>query len=168
MEKHGIAMPTKITEYFIDTKHNKKSKKMNKIFNEIKNDIKNHELMFKKVERSKEYTTTEETLKKDTYIVKILQNITCIDFNDQKKIIINVLSEKEETLSELNKISSEIEDKYTGKADKFRWYDYFTGTLFYWVRPKYKYKIDEFDYHKIGNKKIKKQKKPSEYVWKII
>ena len=168
MEKHGIAMPTKITEYFIDTKHNKKSKEMNKNFNEIKNDIKNHELMFKKVERSKEYTTTEETLKKDTYIVKILQNITCIDFNDQKKIIINVLSKKEETLSELNKISSEIEDKYTGKADKFRWYDYFTGTLFYWVRPKYKYKIDEFDYHKIGNKKIKKQKKPSEYVWKII
>ena len=123
MEVKGIEMPKNITEYFIDTKHNKKNIKMKKIFESIKNDIKNHELMFKKVERSEPYVEVEKTLKKDTFIVKLLRNITCTDFYDQEKIIIEVIREYEERLSESNRIRSELEKIYIG-ADVFRWYDY--------------------------------------------
>ena len=164
MEVKGIEMPKNITEYFIDTKHNKKNIKMKKIFESIKNDIKNHELMFKKVERSEPYVEVEKTLKKDTFIVKLLRNITCTDFYDQEKIIIEVIREYEERLSESNRIRSELEKIYIG-ADVFRWYDYCTLTISYWIRPKYYYKIDEWDYHKIANKEFKYQKKPTEYIW---
>ena len=160
MEKKGIKMPKNITEYFIDNKH---SKNMRKIFDAIKNDIANHELMFKKVERSKEDTEVENTLKKDTFKVTIFRNITCTDFNDHQKIIKDIISVKEESLSELNRIRSEIEKEYIG-ADDFQWFDYFTLSLSYWIRAKYIYKIDEWDYHLIGNKEIKHQKKPTEYI----
>ena len=111
MEKKGIKWPGKIKEHFIDTEHNRKNKKMIEIFNKIKNDIANHELMFKNVERSEPYTKVEKTLRDDTFIVKELRNITCTDFNNRTKIIIEVISEKEERLSELNRIKTDIEKK---------------------------------------------------------
>lgn len=164
MEKKGIKWPGKIKEHFIDTEYNRKNKKMIEIFNKIKNDIANHELMFKNVERSEPYTKVEKTLRDDTFIVKELRNITCTDFKNRQKIIIEVISEKEERLSELNRIKTDTEKQYL-EPDVFRWYDYWTLTLSYWFRAKYYYQIDEYDYHKIGNVEIKYQKKPTEYVW---
>lgn len=161
MEKKGIKMPKNITEYFIDNKYNKR---MTKIFDEIKNDIANHELMFKKVERSEELTKVEEdTFKSDTFIVTKFRNITCTDFNGHEKIITDIISVKEESLSELNKKRTEIEKKYIG-ADNFHWYDYCTLTISYWFRAKYIYKIDEWDYHLIGNKEIKHQKSTTKFI----
>ena len=164
MEKKNIKLPRHIKEYFIDTEHNRKNKKMIKIFDTTKKDIANHELMFKNVERSDIYTKVEKTLYDDIFIVKELRNITCIDFKNRQKIIIEVISEKKERLSELNKIKSETEKKYL-KADDFQWYDYWTLTLSYWFRAKYYYQIDEYDYHAIGNEVIKHKKKPTEVIW---
>ena len=164
MEKKNIKLPGNIKEYFIDTEHNINNTEMIKIFDAIKNDIANHQLMFKKVEQSDIYTKVEKTLRDDTFIIKELRNITCTDFKDHQKVIFEVISEKEERLSEINKIKTEIEKKYL-KADDFYWYDFCTITISYWLRSKYYYQIDEYNYYTIGNVVIKHQKKPTEYVW---
>ena len=164
MEKKNINSPQQIKEYFIDTEHNKKNPEMIEKFDEIKNDISNHQLMFKDVVQSEIYTKVEKTLRDDTFIVKELRNITCTDFKDRQKVIYEVISEKEERLSELNKIKTETEKIYL-KADDFQWYDYSTITISYWLRTKYYYKIDKYDYHTIGNVIIKHQQKPTEYIW---
>ena len=160
MEKKNIELPKNITEYFIDNKHNKK---MLKIFDEIKNDIANHELMFKKVEISEEDVNFENTLIKDRFKFAKYRNITCTDFKDNQKIITDIINVFEESLCEKNKIRSEIEKIHLGD-DSFHWYDYFTLTLSYWIRPHKKYRIDEWDYHKIENKEFKHQKTPTKYI----
>ena len=160
MEKKNIEMPKNITEYFIDNKHNKR---MSKIFNEIKNDIANHELMFKKVEIGEKDVKIENTLIKGRFKVTIYRNITCTDFKDNKKIITDIISVFEESLSEKNKIRSEIEKIYLG-ADSFHLLDYITFSLYYWFRAHSKYQIDEWDYHKIGNREFKHQKTPTKYI----
>ena len=106
MIEKGIKFPNNITEYYIDTKQYKKNKKMKEIFTNIKKDILNHELMFKKVERSKILTSVEKSLKNNNiYVVKSYRIISCTDFNDQTKNINENLGEKEVELSEYNKIN---------------------------------------------------------------
>ena len=108
MIEKGIKFPYNITEYFVDTRQYKKNKKMKEIFTNIKKDILNHDLMFKKVERSKILKSFEKSLKNNNiYKVKSYRIISCTDFNDQTKNIIENLGEKEVKLSEDNKMRTE-------------------------------------------------------------
>ena len=120
MYEKKIKIPDKITEYFIDTKFSKKI--MKKRFAQIKKDIVSKELMFKNVERGDIETETEESNKKNIYIVKTFRRIKCTDFKNQTKEIKEYLSEKDEELSDSNIIRTDISEKKIMK-DHVRWYD---------------------------------------------
>lgn len=164
MDDKNINMPTNIKEYFIDNKRLSKDKDMQKKLEEIRTDIAKHELMFKKVERSEIIEETEKTSDKTIYIVKKYRKIICTDFNDKQKIIIENVGEEEQRLSEKNRLRSKADKKYI-KTDHIRIYDFLSLSLTWWFRTKYYYEISEFDIHKIGNKEIEYQNKPTKFIW---
>lgn len=101
---------------------------------------------------------------KTIYIVKKYRIITCTDFNDQKKEIIENILEKEEELSESNRIGTKIKKYYITK-DHVRWYDVATLSISWWFRTKYLFGIYESEIHKIENEIIVGDKKHMEDRW---
>ncbi len=122
--------------------------------------------MLKKIEISEPTFETERNWKEeDLYIVTKYRIISCTDFNDKTKEIKEILSVREEKISDANKIKSLTEEKYL-ETDCIRWYDIATLSLTWWFRTKYKYEVKEKDVHKIGNKEIDKQKGLPYEIWK--
>ena len=74
-------------------------------------------------------------------------------FNDQTKEIIENIDEKEEEISESNRIDTKTKKHYI-KTDHIRWYDVVSLSISWWLRTKYLYKIYESGIHKIENEKI--------------
>lgn len=164
MYRKRIKIPYQIKEYFIDSEDYDGNEKMKEIFNQIKKDIISNELMFKKVERGEIETSVEKSGKNDIYIVKEFRRIICTDFKDQKKEIIENIGEREEELSDLNKIKTIIDKEYL-LTDDTRLYDYLSLGLTWSFRTKYLYRVYETGVHKIGNKEFKGYRKHIKDVW---
>lgn len=121
--------------------------------------------MFKKVERSEVESETEESNKKNIYIVKTFRRIKCTDFKNQTKEIKEYLSERNEKLSDSNKIRTDVSERYK-MTDHVRWYDILSISITWWFRTKYLYEVHEQKVHKIGNKEIKGEKEYTKDIWK--
>ena len=61
MKEKKIEFPNEIKEYFIESRYYKKFIEMNETLNAIKLDILNSEKMFYKIEKSDNFTITEES-----------------------------------------------------------------------------------------------------------
>ncbi len=79
--------------------------------------------MFKDVQSREILERSKESEKnKGFYIVTKYRTITCIDFDDRKSIVENIIEEKEISPSEFKILKTEEEFEFYG-ADDLQWYD---------------------------------------------
>ena len=101
MEDKQINIPSNLKEYYVCSRKIKKYTEIADEFNKIKNDIRSSKLMFKDVQSNEILVRTKESEKnKGFYIVTKYRTITCVDFNDRKSIVENIIDEKVITPSE--------------------------------------------------------------------
>ena len=155
MEDKQINIPSNLKEYYVCSRKIKKYTEIADEFNKIKNDIRSSKLMFKDVQSSEILERSKESEKnKGFYIVTKYRTITCIDFDDHKSIVENIIEEKEISPSECKILKTEEEFEFYG-ADDLQWYDVVSLGIARAIRKKKKYKVYKINYYQVGDKIIK-------------
>ena len=96
MEDKQINIPSNLKEYYVCSRKIKKYTEIADEFNKIKNDIRSSKLMFKDVQSSEILERSKESEKnKGFYIVTKYRTITCIDFDNKKTELEEIVEEKE-------------------------------------------------------------------------
>ena len=109
MNQKKINPPTKLKEYFVFSKKIKKYQEIANVFNLIKNDI----LMFKEVIVGNILENSKERGKNKGFdIIKKFRTITCIDFDNTKKCIEDIIEEKEVAPKDYKIIKTEEESEF--------------------------------------------------------
>ena len=141
MKEKKIEFPNEIKEYFIESRYYKKFIEMNETLNAIKLDILNSEKMFYKIEKSDNFTITEESKEnKGFFIVTKYYNIIFTDFNGKKIEKKKVVSVHEESPSNANFIETKVIEEFV-RYDDIRQYDIISLGISYWIRDTKIYRL---------------------------
>lgn len=155
MGQKNINLPTTLKEYFVCSKKIKKYQEVADEFNLIKNDILHSELMFKEVIVSKILENSRESKKnKGFYIIKKFRTITCIDFDNTKTSIEEIIEEKEVAPKDCKIIKTEEESEFI-ENDSVKWYDVISLGISWAIRNTKKYKVYKVHTYQVGDKEIK-------------
>ena len=155
MNQKNINLPTTLKEYFVCSKKIKKYQEVADEFNLIKNDILNSKLMFKEVIVSKILENSRESKKnKGFYIIKKFRTITCIDFDNTKTSIEEIIEEKEVAPKDCKIIKTEEESEFI-ENDSVKWYDVISLGISWAIRNTKKYKVYKVHTYQVGDKEIK-------------
>ena len=158
MRKKNINVPSKLKEYFVCSKKIQKYKEIADIFNTIKEDIRDSILMFKNVEVSPILERSVQTKKNpDFYIVTKYKTITCIDYDDTKSTIEEIVEEKEVAPKDCKVIDTEEVSEKIG-TDDVRWYDIVSLGIARAIRNTDKYQVYKINTYQVGDKRIKGDK----------
>lgn len=155
MNQKNINLPTTLKEYFVCSKKIKKYQEVADEFNLIKNDILNSKLMFKEVIVSKILENSRESKKnKGFYIIKKFRTITCIDFDNTKTSLEEIIEEKEVAPKDCKIIKTEEESEFI-ENDSVKWYDVISLGISWAIRNTKKYKVYKVHIYQVGDKEIK-------------
>ena len=155
MNQKNINLPTTLKEYFVFSKKIKKYQEVADEFNLIKNDILNSKLMFKEVIVSKILENSRESKKnKGFYIIKKFRTITCIDFDNTKTSIEEIIEEKEVAPKDCKIIKTEEESEFI-ENDSVKWYDVISLGISWAIRNTKTYKVYKVHTSQVGDKEIK-------------
>ena len=155
MYQKNINPPTKLKEYFVCSKKIKKYQEIANEFNLIKEDILNSELMFKEVIVSNILENSKESEKNEGfYIIKKFRTITCIDFDDTKTFLEEIIEEKEVAPKDCKIIKTEEESEFI-ENDSVRWYDVLSLGISWAIRDTKKYRVYKVHTYQVGDKEIK-------------
>lgn len=155
MDQKNINLPTTLKEYFVCSKKIKKYQEVADEFNLIKNDILHSKLMFKEVIVSKILENSRESKKnKGFYIIKKFRTITCIDFDNTKTSIEEIIEEKEVAPKDCKIIKTEEESEFI-ENDSVKWYDVISLGISWAIRNTKKYKVYKVHTYQVGDKEIK-------------
>lgn len=155
MDQKNINLPTTLKEYFVCSKKIKKYQEVADEFNLIKNDILHSKLMFKEVIVSKILENSRESKKnKGFYIIKKFRTITCIDFDNTKTSIEEIIEEKEVVPKDCKIIKTEEESEFI-ENDSVKWYDVISLGISWAIRNTKKYKVYKVHTYQVGDKEIK-------------
>jgi predicted GTPase len=164
MYEKDINFPTKIKEYYIDSKKGKDIKKVKEEFEAIKKDIYESEIMFKNIEKSEIKKKIKQSKNKGFFIIKQFRIVTLTDFNDKKKELIEYLEELEVKPSESDFIRNEkIKEFY--RFDNIRWFDVVTLGISWLIRKTKIYKIYEINYYNIDGQEVQGEKIFKRKIW---
>ena len=154
MKNNCIDIPNEIKEYFVCSKKVKKFADIKQTFDQIKNNIQNSRQMFKEVIISKIKEKSRESEKnKGFYILQRYKTITCIDFDDVKTEMDEIIEEKEISPNDCEIVEVKEELEYQ-EDDQVRWFDVLSLGIARAARNTRKYYIYKRNVYKVGDKLI--------------
>ena len=169
MKDKGINFPSKIDEFFIDSKRKNQIKKIKDEFEKILENIKNTKMMFKSITKEPRKKEKKPGKAEETIIIMEYIPIVCIDFQEHKTIIKSEYKERVEVKPEYKdqviKINDEPKEEYIGEDD-VEFYDILTLGITWIFRPTSKYRVYDlltFKYIKSGKTFTEKANERIEY-----
>ena len=158
MKEKDIQRPKDLKEYFVCSKKIEKYKEIKEEFNKIIDDIQHSQLMFKDVKISEIKERSVESQKnKNFYIITKYKTITCIDFDDKKTELEDIIEEKEVAPKDCEIDHVDEEEDFLEK-DEVKWYDVVSLGLIRAIRKTKKYQIYKVNCYRVGDKIIRGDK----------